>query len=125
MNNLEAHLRSWVPRHPSAKLEQRLFARRRAAAESPPAFRLSWLAPAMAAMLLVCLFFNQHNAATLGPDRPGPMIASLVSNQSAAYLPGRFAQGENRLPADSYEWTIRRGATSVINAVFDSKKTDY
>ncbi|MGA2864446.1 MAG: hypothetical protein ABSF95_08150 [Verrucomicrobiota bacterium] len=123
MNDLEARLRSWVPRRPSASLEKRLFGRRPAGAVPPPGFRLNWLAPATAAVLLAGLFLSQHYNAHIGSSNAGPIVAMILSNQSAAaYLPGSFPRAQNRLPADAYQWTIRAGATSVINAVFDSKR---
>ena len=147
MNELEAQLRSWAPRRPSASLERRLFARRpgvaelwrafrlkwlgrrqdacaaAGAAEAPPAFRVSWLAPASAALLLAGLFFNGHNSAVIGSPNTVPMVAMILSNQSsAAYLSGSFARAENRLPADAYQWTFRGGATSVISAVLDPRR---
>ena len=132
MNDLEAQLRSWVPRRPSARLERRLFrppfiptAAPAAVAAAPPAFRLSWFAPAAAALLLVCLFFNQHNNSALSPANTGPLVAMIPSNQSAtAYLSGTVSQGQNRLPAAAYEWSVRSGATSVINAVLGSQGTN-
>ena len=123
MNELEAHLRSWAPRRPSASLERRLFARRPVAAELPPAFRLSWLAPAMAVLLLVGLFLNGHNSTAIGSSNTVPIVAMILSNQSAAaYLPASFQHAENRLPADAYQWTVRAGATSVISAVLGPRR---
>ena len=123
MNELEARLRSWVPRRPSASLERRLFGRRSAAAKLPPALRLTWLAPPVAALLLVGLFLNGHNSAAIGSSNTLPMVAVILSNQNAAaYLCASFTHAENRLPADAYEWTVRGGATSVISAVLDPRR---
>ena len=123
MNELEAQLRSWAPRRPSASVERRLFARRPTAAELPPAFRLSWLAPAFAALLLVGLFFNARSSTVIGSSNPVPMVAMILSNQSAAaYLSGSLPRAENRLPADAYQWPVRGGATSVISAVLDPRR---
>ena len=123
MNELEAQLRSWTPRRPSASLERSLFARRPGAAELPPAFRLSWLAPATAALLLAGLFLSARNSTVIGSANTVPMVAMILSNQSAAaYLSGTLPRAENRLPADTYQWTLRGGATSVISAVLDPRK---
>ncbi len=75
MNELEMELRSLPLRRPSAKLERRLFAQRPAPAVAPerataglrdvPSFRLSWLAPAAAALLLIGVLFNPRNSATI------------------------------------------------------------
>src|SRR5215471_8637459 len=94
INDLEQQLRSWVPRHPSAKVSRRLFAQAAApgasggiAAESQPVptFRLGWLAPVAASFLLMGLFFNQRNGPAIsGSAASGPLIAVLMSNQGPA-----------------------------------------
>jgi hypothetical protein len=96
-----------------------------AAAAAPPVFRLNWFAPVAAALLLVCLFFNQHNYSALSPAHTAPLVAMIPSNQSAeAFLPASVSQGQNRLPATAYEWSVRSGATSIINAVLGSHGTN-
>ena len=123
MNELEARLRSWAPRRPSASLERRLFACGAAPAEAPPAFRLSWLAPAMATLLLLGLFLSGRNSTAVGASPAAPMVAMLLSNQSAAaYLCGSSPRAENRLPADTYEWPVRGGATSAISAILEPRR---
>jgi hypothetical protein len=125
MNELEAQLRSWALRRPSASLERRLFARRPAAAEPSRAFRVVWLAPATAALLLVGLVLSGHNNSVIASSNTVPMVAMILSNQSsAAYLSGSFARAENRLPADVYQWTLRGGATSVISTVLDPRRRE-
>ena len=111
MNDLEQQLRSWAPRRPSAKLERRLFPS--PAPEEPPVrFRLSWLAPASVTLLLMGLFLTQHNSPAIGSASPGPIIAMILSNQSAAaYLQGNSPGEQNRLP-NGYEWSLRASATS-------------
>jgi hypothetical protein len=77
----------------------------------------------MAALLLVGLFLNGHNSTAIGSSNTVPIVAMILSNQSAAaYLPGSFPHAENRLPADAYEWTVRGGATSVISAVLNPRR---
>jgi hypothetical protein len=77
----------------------------------------------MAALLLVGLFLNSHNSTAIGSSNTVPIVAMILSNQSAAaYLPGSFERTENRLPADTYEWTVRGGATSVISAVLNPRR---
>ncbi len=125
MNELEARLRSWAPRRPSASLEKRLFARRPAAAEPPTPFRLKWLAPAMAGLLLLGLVLYGHSNTAAGSSNPVPMVAMILSNQSAAaYWSGSFPHAENRLPADAYQWTLGRHATSVISAVLNPRRRE-
>jgi hypothetical protein len=118
MSNLEMQLRSWAPRRPSARLERRLFARPPAPApvaerrtpdtDSTAAhFRLSWLAPATLALLLMCVLVNQRNLPGSSPAaNSGPIVALELSNQSAAaWLPGSFAHDQNSVPAETFEWT--------------------
>jgi hypothetical protein len=124
MNELEAQLRSWAPRRPSASLERRLFARGPVAAELPPAFRLSWLAPAMGTLLLLGLFLNGRSSTAIGSSPAVPMVAMLLSNQSAAddLAASSLPRAENRLPADTYQWPVRGGATSAISPILDSRR---
>jgi hypothetical protein len=116
MNEVEMELRSWQPRRPSAKLERYLFcepAVRAAAAvhltldAQPTApFRLSWLAPAMVAFLLMCVLFNPRNSSTVASSAsPGPMVAMMMSNQTlAAFLPGK-SQNEQNILRNTFECT--------------------
>ena len=112
MNDLERQLRSWVPRRPSARLEQRLFPR----PEPQPAPRahrtLGWLAPAGASLLFLALVISQHNTSAIGSGGSSPIVALILSNQSAAaYLSGTVSDTQNRLPA-GYEWSLRPGSIS-------------
>lgn len=145
MNDLEMQLRSWAPRRPSAKLKQRIFAADRevelpAASQAgvacsalrvpfilslahcfkPRSFR--WLAPAMAALFLACILFNERSAPMATPSS-SPLIAMILSsNQSAAaYLPGSFQREQNGLPSDTFEWTNGSGSTSSISSLSESK----
>lgn len=110
MNELEKLLRSWTPRHPSARLERRLFAGAPAVEEALLPFRLTWLAPVTVGIMLMCVLFNQRYGASLsGSASPGPLVAMILSNQSAAaYLPGSVQAERNNLPADAFEWTSAR-----------------
>ena len=129
MNELETQLRSWVPRRPSARLEQRWVAAQRAAAmaiappavldEPTPGFRLRWLAPATAALVLLCVLFNQREGGGVGGStNSGPLVAMILSNHSvAAYLPSNEAREQNRPPADTFEWTNGSGSTSSIRSL--------
>jgi hypothetical protein len=112
MNELEKWLYSWTPRHPSAKLERRLFGARPAPVEALLPFRFGWLAPTTVALALMCVLFNQrYGAPSSMPTGASPMVAMILSNQSAAaYLPGSFQAEQNNLPADAFKWT--RGSSS-------------
>ena len=112
LNELEKWLYSWTPRHPSAKLERRLFGARPAPVEALLPFRFGWLAPTTVALALMCVLFNQrYGAPSFAPTGASPMVAMILSNQSsAAYLPGSFQAEQNNLPADAFKWT--RGSSS-------------
>ncbi len=112
MNELEKQLLLWTPRRPSARLERRIAAAALTRAETLPPFRFSWLAPVTAALMLMCVLFNQRYGATFSASAsPGPMVALILSNQSAAsYLPGSFQAEQNNLPADTFNWLHRNGA---------------
>ncbi len=124
MNELEQQLHSWAPRHPSASVKARIFANpgtetplALGAAIAPgatlavrlesPSFRLNWLAPGFAALLLVCLVFSQRNLPAAGSAlAEDPMFAVALSNQSAAaWLHTGFTSSQNRVPSDTLEWT--------------------
>ena len=107
MNELEKWLCSWTPRRPSARLERRLFPARPAPEEALLPFRFGWLAPTTVALALMCVLFNQrYGAPSSAPTGASPMVAMILSNQSAAaYLPGSFQAEQNNLPADAFKWT--------------------
>jgi hypothetical protein len=142
MNELEKQLRSWVPRRLSAKLERTIFAPRTPAAsgsntdktvaepagqeQTSPSFRLSWLAPATVALLLIGLLFNQHNIQALsGASESRAIIAVALSNQSIApWLPGSFARDQNGLPNETFEWTNGSGSTPRISSLSSLRGTN-
>jgi len=106
LNELELRLRSWVPRRPSAALERRLFRQPVPETVSEPPFRLSWMPPAMAALMLICVLFNQHNSRTFSSAGSSSMVAVALSNQSIApWLPGSFSREHNGLPSGTFEST--------------------
>jgi hypothetical protein len=111
---LEKQLLSWIPRRPSARLERQLFGAKPVPAPARPAFGLSWLAPVTVVLALMCVLFNQRFGASLsGSAGTGPMVAMILSNQSAAaYLPGSVQAEQNNLPADAFRWASRRGAAA-------------
>ena len=112
MSEFETQLLGWTPRRPSARLERRLFAATPAPAEALPPFRFSWLAPATAVLALMCVLFNQRYVADFSASAgAGPIVAMILSNQSAAaYLPGSVQADHNNLPADAFKWASSRGA---------------
>ena len=126
MNELEKQLLSWTPRRPSKGLEARSFGEVPETAESLPDFRLSWLAPAAVAALLMCVLFNQRYGTTFeGARVSGPMVAMILSNQSAAaYLPGSVQAEQNNLPADAFKWSNSRGPTARFTSYSPAKAKD-
>jgi hypothetical protein len=85
-----------------------------------------WLVPASAAFLLMCVVLNQHNTAPLtGGARREPMVAMIMSNQSAIpYIPGSFQREQNIVLADTFEWTNGSGSTSSISSLSPTKGSD-
>jgi len=62
--------------------------------------------PAMAALMLLCVLFNQHNSRTFSSAGSSSMVAVALSNQSIApWLPGSFSREHNGLPSGTFEWT--------------------
>ena len=123
---MENQLLLWTLRRPSAALERRLFAVGPAPAEALPPFRFTWLAPVTAALMLMCVLFNQRYGPTLsGSAGAGPLVAMILSNQSApAYLPGSVQAEHNNLPADAFNWTSRSGSAAVVPSLTRSNGND-
>jgi hypothetical protein len=125
LNELETQLNSWVPRHPSARLKRRIFPQPQAVEDREPSFRLSWLPPATAALLLLCVLFNQHSGQALSSAASKSMVAVALSNQSAApWLPGSFSREHNGLPTGTFEWTNENGSSSSIGSRSASSGTN-
>jgi hypothetical protein len=126
LNDLEKQLRLWTPRRPSKGLEARIFAPEPAPAVAVPPLRLNWLVPATAALLLMCVLFNQrYGNASFTVSGSGPMVAMILSNQSAAaYLPGSFQGDRNTIPADAFEWTNAHAAASSVTPPSRAKLND-
>ena len=121
MNELEMQLRSWVPRRPAAKLERQLFALADAAPRSvrTPDATFHWLAPLTACLVLMVVLFSQHSSPAIsGAGNTTPMVAMILSNQSAAaYLPGSFQRAQNGIRNRTFEWTNGSGSTSSIRSL--------
>ena len=125
LNELELRLRSWVPRRPAARVERRLF-RQPAGEHTPePTFRLSWVPPTLAALLLLCFIFNQHTSQALSSAGANSMVAVALSNQSVApWLPGSFSREHNGLPSGTFEWTNGSSSGSGIGSRSISNATN-
>ena len=87
--------------------------------EPTPGFRLRWLVPATAALVLLCVLFNPREGGGIGGStNSGPLVAMILSNRSvAAYLPSNEAREQNRPPADTFEWTNGSSSTSSIRSL--------
>jgi hypothetical protein len=84
-----------------------------------PYFAVRLLAPAMAAMMLMAALVSQRNDTALSsPARSGPLVAMMMSNQSAAaYLPASFQPEQNRVTPQTFEWTNGSSSTSSIRSL--------
>jgi hypothetical protein len=125
MSQWEKHLLSWTPRRPSARLERRLFAATPTLAEALPPFRFGWLAPATAVLALMCVLFTQRYLANCSPSAAAsPMVAMILSNQSApAYLLTRFQPEQNNLPVRASCSASSRAASFGIPSLSPSRAT--
>jgi len=86
MNELEKQLLWWTPRRPSARLERRLFAAGAAPTEALLPFRLTWLAPATAALMLMCVLFNQRYGPGLSAAAIRPLVLVAVGSELCAEM---------------------------------------
>lgn len=122
MNPLEEQLRSWTPRRPSPKLEQRLFGR------TPWCFTLpklvSVFAPTVACLLLTLAGLKQFGTPILvTADPQTSLLAMSLSNQQfAPYLPGNGQSVANRL--DTFEWTNGGASRSSVRSFTPAKAID-
>jgi hypothetical protein len=67
----------------------------------------------------MCVLFNQRTNPAISPtEASGPILAMILSNQSAAYIPGSFQPEQNRVPSDTFEWTNAGSSTSSIRSLF-------
>jgi hypothetical protein len=76
--------------------------------------------------MLMCVLFNQHYGATFSRSAgAGPLVAMILSNQSApAYLPGSFQAEHNNLPADAFTRTSRNGSAAGATSLSRSNGAD-
>ena len=111
--NIEAKLRSWNLRQPSSSVKRRLFGAEACADEPatstqdvPVRFAFRWLVPATAGFLLLCVMANPRGSTSFSSaTNGGPIVAVVLSNQSAiAFLSGNKG-GENNVAGENLEWT--------------------
>jgi hypothetical protein len=130
MTQLEAQLRSWVPRPPSAALRHRLFATTgpratasrftrsdREAVHRVPTLRLAWLVPAAAALALFSLLATQRPHAPLSrATGSNAMLALALSNQNAsASLSAALSNDQYALSPERLAATNLRSLTSTFS----------
>ena len=124
IETLEKRLRSWAPRRPSAKLEQRLFGPSPASENTALGFR--WLAPVTAAFVVLSVLMSQRN----GPSSSlvatsHTLAAAALSNQLAVgWLPTSLAREQNALPNETFEWTNGNGWPSSNGPFRGPRGTD-
>ena len=104
MNRLEAELRSWRPRRPSARLEWNIPAE--PATRCEPQGLFHWLVPAMACLFLAFMAFNLENG--FRGMNPGARPVGLKSGNQAVVS---YQPEVNRWPA-VFEWTNLSGSAS-------------
>jgi hypothetical protein len=77
-------------------------------------------------MLLMGLLFNQHASLPLSAStNSAPMVAMILSNQSAAaYLPTSLHRTENSPPAEVFEWTNGSRPGSRLGPLSPRKEMD-
>ena len=126
-NHWETRFRSWTPRRPSAALKARVFDRA-VVPERLHHFSLGWLGPTTVCLLLFFVTVNQRStdlARLAAASDQLPIIAVTLSNVSlAAYLPGSFANDQNAVRPDTFEWT-NHGHSSSSMPSFPQSRTNY
>ena len=118
---LEAELRSWVPRRPSAGVERRIFG----AAAASPVLRvlLRALVPVGACVILTVGMLNPAEYDTAAELGQVAILSGSLSNQSySAYLPGSFTCAANRL--DTFRWTNGGAFPSSTFSISPRKAND-
>ena len=127
LNHWERPFRSWTPRRPSAGLKARVFGRA-VLPLRPRRFSLGWLAPATMCLLLFFVTVSQRSgelARLAAASNQMPIIAVTLSNVSlAAYLPGSFANDQNAVRPNTFEWTNHGHSPSSIPS-FPQSRTNY
>ena len=119
-NTLEEQLRSWKPRRPSPRVEQRLFGARQHFNFTLP--RLAGiLTPTMACLMVTVSLWRQVGQPILNENESQTaVIAMSLSNQNyAPYLATSFQPTANRL--DTFGWTNRGYSKSSVPS-FTPKK---
>jgi len=108
---LEAQLRSWRPRRPSALLKRRLFG-------ISLAPRAAWfigpLAPAAVCAILTVAVCGSHNGLPVATHLPGLMLASNLDD--SAFMLDGFATKQNSWSAVTFDSTNHSGLDSIMDS---------
>ena len=127
LNPWETPFRSWTPRRPSAGHKARVFGRA-VAVERTRHVSLGLLAPATVCLLLFFVTVSQRSgelARLAAASNQMPIMAVTLSNVSlAAYLPGSFANDQNAVRPNTFEWTNHGHFPSSIPS-FPQSRTNY
>jgi hypothetical protein len=116
----ETQLRSWQPRHPSARLKRRIFS---AHARAMVKWFLGPLAPVTACALITFLAFHSGNGLSEGSIN-GESIAMIAGNQDVAACADDFHESQNSLSGFTFEWTNRSVSNSSIHLTPFIKSTN-
>lgn len=120
MNSLEAQLKSWKPRRPSARISRRLFPAETGTTELAKA--LSWLVTAT-----VCLLFTLQAVRNddSGKFRNEPLVAMIWSNQTPpSYFLAETFQSENRVTRVTFASTNPGHSTSSVGFMRNTNSAD-
>jgi len=89
---------------------------------------MGWLAPTTVGLALVFLTLARPNselARLASSSNQFPVMAMSLSNMSfAAYLPGSFANDQNVVRPESFDWTNHGGSHSSMGSFLQSR-TNY
>lgn len=107
MELLEIQLRAWQPRRPSAKCKTALFGKKSADSHSLALF-WNWSLPIAACVMILLATLGQRagdlaRVARLGEQ--GPMIATVLSNQSLVAFWPESSQSDQNTLRNTFEWT--------------------
>lgn len=123
MSRLEAQLRTWKPRPPSARLEARIFSP--PAADSRLPLGLPWLVPVTACLMAWLAAGNQRYPVKNPALAGGQILALGLSNQSlVACVQTGYASSQNDPRPDTFEWTNNSGSTSSMRSLTPTKPKD-
>jgi hypothetical protein len=124
-NSWEEQLRSWVPRQPSARIEERLFGRPEARAAARPHIHFHWQgAWAAFAVASVVVLGTIANVSHLAASYNGGAAFSALSDQSYMASLSGVSAPHNTWSAPILGWT-NSGKLPSTKRSFDVFNTNY